>query len=284
MTPESFQLIRVASGAQSLRSLRYRETFHPVVGPMIEARGLHVVQHRFIERAQLNPNDPFIIWDVGLGAAANAIAILEVFRDSAALSIPVELHSFDRNLDALHFALAHANELGYFIGWEELVSTLLKQGIAHFKNVTWRMHSGDFRERVMDLTIPAPQSVIFDPYSPASNPELWTVKSFSDLRKRVGAFPCLLTSYSRSTSVRTTFLFAGWYVGKGASTGEKQETTVVASDLSLLSAPLERSWLERVAKSGAPGPLRGPEEEKMSSLEVAEKLADHPQFNRCSVS
>ena len=275
---ESFQLIQVASGAKSLRSLRYNETFHPVVGPMIEARGLHVVQHRFIERAMKNPQIPFVIWDVGLGAAANAIAILEVFRDQE-IAVPVELHSFDRNLEALDFALKHAAELGYFSGWEELVATFLKEGVVQFRNVTWKRQSGDFRERVFDLEIPAPQSVIFDPYSPASNPELWTVEIFSALRKRVGEAPCLVTSYSRSTSVRTTFLVAGWFVGKGAATGEKQETTLVASTLSLLEQPLERSWLERVAKSGAPGPLTNGMGEKRSATEVAEGLQEHPQFN-----
>ncbi len=277
MNSESFQLIRVASGAQSLRSLRYNETFHPVVGPMIEARGLHVVQHHFSKRATQSIAKPFVIWDVGLGAAANAIAILEAFRNED-VQVPVELHSFDRDLEALYFALHHARELGYFTGWEELISEFLKNGVAQFKRVTWKMQSGDFRDRVLDLEIPSPQSVVFDPYSPTSNPELWTVETFSNLRKRVGTGSCLLTTYSRSTSVRTTFLFAGWYVGKGAATGEKQETSVISSDLSLLDRPLERSWLERVAKSGAPGPLTNGAGERGSAITVAEMLREHPQF------
>ncbi|MES2307264.1 MAG: MnmC family methyltransferase [Verrucomicrobiota bacterium] len=278
MNPEEFEIVKVTSGAQSLRSLRYNETFHPVVGPMIEARGLHVVQHRFIERANQNREMPFIIWDVGLGAAANAIAILESFRDGEVTKVPIEVYSFDRSMEALHFALEHATTLGYFEGWEALVKTFLEKGVAHFQNVTWRLQSGDFRETVSDLSIPAPQSVIFDPYSPASNPELWTVETFSHLRKRVTDDPCLLTSYSRSTSVRTTFLYAGWFVGKGAATGEKQETTVVGSHLSILQNPLEKSWLQRVAKSGAPGPLTNSPDEKWTSIEVASFLEKHPQF------
>jgi tRNA U34 5-methylaminomethyl-2-thiouridine-forming methyltransferase MnmC len=258
--------------------LRYNETFHPVVGPMIEARGLHVVQHRFMERANQGRTKPFIIWDVGLGAAANAIAILEAFRDGEETRVPIEIHSFDRSMEALNFALENAATLGYFSGWESLVTTLLERGVAPFKNVTWRLQSGDFRETVSHPGIPAPQSVIFDPYSPASNPELWTVETFAALRQRITDDPCLLTSYSRSTSVRTTFLFAGWFVGKGAATGEKQETTIVGSHLSVLRSPLEKSWLQRVAKSGAPGPLTGSAERPLTALEVAQKLESHPQF------
>ena len=59
----------------SLRSTLHGETFHPVVGPMAEARSLHVAQSRIVERAA--QSERFIVWDVGLGAAANAVAVLE---------------------------------------------------------------------------------------------------------------------------------------------------------------------------------------------------------------
>jgi hypothetical protein len=112
---DSFEIVTVASGARSLRSLNHGETFHPVVGPMAEARGLHVAQQRMTERARGYGADPFVVWDVGLGAAANALAVVEAF---SGITSPVELHSFDRTIKPLEFALHHASELGYFASHE----------------------------------------------------------------------------------------------------------------------------------------------------------------------
>jgi hypothetical protein len=104
-----FEIVTVASGARSLRSREHGETFHPVVGPMAEARALHVRQQRLLERATATTG-PFVIWDVGLGAAANAIAVLEAFTGFTG-PVPIELHSFDQTTDPLAFALAHAEKL-----------------------------------------------------------------------------------------------------------------------------------------------------------------------------
>jgi hypothetical protein len=274
---DTFEIVTVASGARSLRSQRHGETFHPVVGPMAEAHGLHVAQQRLVERAGEKKAGPLVVWDVGLGAAANALAVLEALRGVTA---PVELHSFDRSLEPLEFALQHAADLGYLVGWEDQLRTVVREGVISIGSLTWRMHVGDFRDRVHDATAPAPHAVIFDPYSPSANPELWNVETFAAIRARVKADePCLLTSYSRSTAVRVTLLLAGWFVGRGTSTGEKDETTVASSHRESLASPLEPAWIERVRRSTAPGPLqRDAAEPSPTSIEVADELSRHPQF------
>ena len=60
MPGQKFEIVTVASGARSVRSREHGETFHPVVGPMIEARGLHVTQQRLVERARAT-NSEFVI-------------------------------------------------------------------------------------------------------------------------------------------------------------------------------------------------------------------------------
>lgn len=263
MSDDSFVIVTVARGARSLRSLRHGETFHPVVGPMAEARDMHVAQQRLAERAREPGVGPFVVWDVGLGAAANAVAVLEVLRDTGPRA--VELHSFDHTLAPLEFAMQHAVDLGYFAGWERSVSALLRDGAVQCGNVAWRLQVGDFRERVHDARIPAPHAVLFDPYSPAANPELWNTTTFSSIRRRASE-DCVLTNYSLSTQVRVALLRAGWFVGRGGATGEKLETTVAATRAELLTTPLEVAWLERVHRSTAAGP------------HVADELRAHPQF------
>jgi tRNA U34 5-methylaminomethyl-2-thiouridine-forming methyltransferase MnmC len=279
MQPEAFELVTVASGAHSLRSIEHGETFHPVVGPMAEARELHVAPQRMTVRAAQPGAGPFVIWDVGLGAAANALAVLEAFEKADASPRPVELHSFDRTRAPLDFALKHAAELGYFAGREKIVAALLENGAAGDGRVAWHLHEGDFRERVNDPRIPAPHAVMFDPYSPSANPALWQAGTFAALRRRVkDDAPCTLTSYSRSTAVRVTLLLAGWFVGHGGATGEKDETTIASTRLDLLAQPLGPRWLQRVRRSTAPGPLDAPEAPVLTPDEVSARLARHPQF------
>ena len=67
-----------------------------------EAEALYVRQLGLAERLRVHRGE-FVIWDVGLGAAANALTVLRATRD-----IPSELRlvSFDETLDVLRFGLA----------------------------------------------------------------------------------------------------------------------------------------------------------------------------------
>jgi hypothetical protein len=271
-----YELVTVQSGARSLRDRACGETFHPVIGPMQEATSLHVEGQRLVERAQASPS-PMVIWDVGLGAAANAIAALEALRTA---ETPVELHSFDCTLAPLAFARAHATELGYVVPWQEPVDALLETGSWRDarSRAHWIVHRGDFRDRMNDA--PIPQAILYDPYSARTNPELWTLEHFTALRTLLGGgVDCMLTNYTRSTAIRVSLLLAGFFVGRGGATGEKDETTAAATQRSLLVPPLEAAWLKRVQRSTQGAPLRaasldgGP-----IKAEDWAALCAHPQF------
>lgn len=252
-----FTLVTVASGAVSLRSLEHGETFHPVIGPMAEARALHVAESRIVERAGECAR-PLVIWDVGLGAAANAVAVLEALAE-AYRPARVELHSFDCTPEPLAFALSHADELGYLPPWRAAVAELLASGRTVAGQADWHFHRGDFREFVCAprADVPAPDAILYDPYSPGSNRSMWTLEHFTRLRARLDpARPCTLTSYSRSTSIRVTLLLAGFHVGCGGAIGEKDQTTVAATHRDLLAQPLSAEWLGRVERSTRGAPLR----------------------------
>src|SRR6185312_10436232 len=75
-----YQLVTLANGGTSVHSSHYGETFHPVIGPVAEAEALYVNQLRLRERLQ-HFSGEFVIWDIGLGAAANALTVLRATRD-----------------------------------------------------------------------------------------------------------------------------------------------------------------------------------------------------------
>jgi tRNA U34 5-methylaminomethyl-2-thiouridine-forming methyltransferase MnmC len=272
-----FSLVRLPDGSSTLRSLELGETFHPVIGPAAEA-DLHVRQTRIAERASLPDATRFIVWDIGLGAAANAIAALETLERSRPPIQHAEILSFDLDDRSLRFALEHVAELPYLQKWTDAIKALLGKGETQIGGIRWRFLKADLRDAIGSPHLPAPHAVFFDPYSPAANPEIWTVEVFSAIRAHARDGPCLLSNYSRSTAVRTSLLVAGWFVGHGLASGEKTETTVAATHLDLLSRPLDARWLDRLARSTAPGPLHGDQRAVAAGNILAARLRSHPQF------
>ncbi len=277
--PPVFELVNVKSGVQSLRCRTTGEVFHPVVGPMIEARLLHVHQQRLIERAAEGPG-PFVIWDVGLGAAANAIAVIEAFEQhfQGTGSLQVELHSFDETIEPLRFALGHAEALGYLAPHIQKVARLLADQTTPGP-LQWKLHVADFRGLIKSAPLPAPHAILYDPYSAAKNPGMWTLVHFQNIRARLDdGVPCMLTNYTRSTAVRVTLLLAGFFVGHGDGVGEKDQTTVAANALKLIARPLDSTWLNRVRFSTKGAPLREGNPAGSINKEDWSRLLEHPQF------
>jgi tRNA U34 5-methylaminomethyl-2-thiouridine-forming methyltransferase MnmC len=285
-TDSGYQLVRLNNGICSVRSLADAETFHPVVGPVAEAEALYVNQLKLRERLQ-NHSGEFVIWDVGLGAAANPLAVLRATRD---INCQIRLVSFDHTLAPLEFALKHALELGYFGGYENHLQELLRAHRVAFcdgqQSVDWEFHLGDFPEFLKSQIqnpkskIPSPHAILFDAFSPAKNPAMWTLPLFTNLFQLLDPQrPCALPTYSRSTILRVTLLLAGFFVGVGHATGEKEETTIAANDLNLISEPLNLRWLDRARRSHSAEPMV---ESVYRIAPLSEsswkKLSAHPQF------
>lgn len=251
----AFEIVTLKSGLKSLRALDNRETFHPVTGPRAEAEILHVAQQRLVERAAAS-RGRFVVWDVGFGAAANVLAAIDALADSPA---EIEIHSFDKSVAPIEFALSHLEDLSYLAPHESRVRRLLSEGaVSIASRMHWILHLGDFRETLKDPALPSPHAVLYDPYSPVGNPEMWSLEHFTSLRSRFDPdHPCLLTNYTRSTAVRVTLLLSGFFVGIGSEIGEKSETTLASNRLELLERPLGIQWLSRVRKSGNAAPLTG---------------------------
>ena len=121
---------------------------------------------------------------------------------------------------------------------------------------------------------------LYDAFSPARNPAMWTQPLFARLFRLLAPDrPCAFPTYSRSTMLRVSLLLAGFYVGTGHATGEKEETTIAANTLALIDEPLDRAWLRRARRSTSAEPLWEPvyRQARLAS-ETWEKLQSHPQF------
>ncbi len=284
MQPASgYRIVKLANGVHSVHSLAHRETFHPVIGPAAEAEALYVRQLRLLERLQHHSGE-FVIWDVGLGAAANALTVLRATRQ-----IPCTLHlvSFDHTIEPTQFALQHTEALGYLTGYERRLENLICDYHLSFKDgerdVKWDLHVADFPTlltRPASQKIPKPHVIMFDAFSPAKNPAMWTEPLFAHLFRLLDPkCPCALPTYSRSTMLRVTLLLAGFFVGVGHATGEKEETTIAANALELITEPLDQRWLQRARRSTSAEPLwDAVYRQAPLSKDTWEKLQKHPQF------
>ncbi|MCX8092252.1 MAG: MnmC family methyltransferase, partial [Verrucomicrobiae bacterium] len=249
---------------------------------------LNVRQLRLRERLARH-GGVFVVWDIGLGIAANAVTLLRLTRDRP---VPLHVVSFDHTTAAAEFALAHAEALEHLRGYETPLRALLAGRHVEFqdgaRSVRWELHVADFPSWLASdaaADMPRPHAIFHDAFSPAKNPAMWTLPLFERMFALLDpARPCALATYSRSTLVRVTLLLAGFFVGRGASASHKEETTLAANSPALIASPLDRRWLERARRSDCAEPLREPVYRRAPlSAETWARLRAHPQFGSAPV-
>jgi tRNA U34 5-methylaminomethyl-2-thiouridine-forming methyltransferase MnmC len=284
-----YKIVQLVNGTYSVHSLCHRETFHPVIGPVAEAEALYVNQLRLPARLRAEAGE-FVIWDVGLGAAANALTVVRAMHQ---IHGALRLVSFDNTIEPLQFALQHAELLGYLEGYRTHLEQLIDGQRVSFTetglSVEWQLCLGDFPSLLVGSEaqrLPKPHAIMFDAFSPAKNPAMWTQPLFAHLYRLLDPNrPCALPTYSRSTMLRVSLLLAGFFVGSGHATGEKEETTIAANTLDLISEPLDCKWLQRARNSTSAEPMWEPVYRQAPlSSETWQRLQAHPQFASATAS
>jgi queuine tRNA-ribosyltransferase len=265
-----FEIVLTSLGVPAVRDEVAGEVMHPVIGPAVESERLYVGQSRLRERlAGSGPR--LVLFDVGLGAGSNALAAFAAAE--ATEGRPLEIVSFELDTGALALAASDSGAalLGLSAVERSAIGNLLAHGRFESARVRWRLVRGDVRE-----TLPRDPSradvVFWDPYSPRANPELWTVSAFAALRARCAASATVYT-YGAATGTRAAFLLAGFFVGAGDPSGPKAETTAAATDVRLLTRPLDARWLARLDRSSSPLPQDAPPD-------ALDRIRAHPQFVR----
>jgi queuine tRNA-ribosyltransferase len=276
----------VVAPQEGISRIRHRESgeiMHPVITPEEEARQLYVNQSRLIERGA--EQDEIVLWDVGMGAAANAMAAVRAYEEAfTAGKVKARLHivSFENDLDSLRLANSHLDRFTYLR--HAAPSSILQRKEWESKKfpIEWRLLEGDFRELFEEA--PPPDIIFYDPFSSKTNRECWCMETLQELfdhcAERASPGATELFTYSASTAVRATLLAAGFYVARGNPTGPKGETTIACTEGALpWRAPqlLGAEWLERWERSGARWPLTLSGEPEADLLEL---VSNHPQFRQ----
>jgi queuine tRNA-ribosyltransferase len=270
-----YRVVRTRLGAAAVRDEVLGEVMHPVIGALREAVNLYAGQSWLRERLLEPEQTPLVLFDVGLGAGSNALAARRISESLPAAARRLEIVSFERDTEALQLALdpSHAAELELAGEPGRAARSLLALGRHETQRTRWRLLRGDALAALEAGAAEAACDVVFwDPFSPKANPELWTVRAFSALRRACNPRATLFT-YSSSTTVRAALLLAGFAVGSGEASGAQKESTCAAMQPSDLLRPLDDRWLARLSRSAAPLPMDAPGD-------ALDRIRALPQFAR----
>ncbi|MCX6945686.1 MAG: tRNA guanosine(34) transglycosylase Tgt [Opitutales bacterium] len=281
-----YEVVTSPQGFANIRQRSSGEVMHAVSRPSDEAQALYVEQSRLAERLRAQPDDTdeLVVWDVGLGAAANAMAALQcgeqtLDREGAAAVRPLRLVSFELDLDPLRLALRFASHFPSL--HHGAPHALLESGRwAHASGrLHWQLHHGDFLGFLESS--PAPDLIFYDPFSAKTDTGLWTPAVFARIFQHGRPKPAELYTYSAATAVRVALLTAGFFVAEGVGTGPKATTTVAYTRRPGAAAPAGRprllgaEWLARWRRSDSKFPPGLADSDKPA---FAQRLEAHPQF------
>ena len=251
-----FEVVTTSLGVLSIRNTVVNEIMHNPVGPWKEANALYVEQSGLAQKLLVGDGE-YVVYDVGLGAAANALAVLHCAKSLIHSMRPLHLVSFELDLDLLRFALKNAHHFDHFTGYESCIEELLEKQNWTEGPIQWTLLPGDFQSS-LSTPLPKPHLILYDPYSPKRNAEMWMIQCFTNLRRkcRESFEGCTeLYTYSQATSIRAALIRAGFFVGQGQSTGLKESTTVASTSLTQLKNPLGLDWFQRYQKSHSKYPF-----------------------------
>jgi queuine tRNA-ribosyltransferase len=288
LTLGNYEVHKAWEGFASIRQISSGEIMHSRTAPMEEARKLYVEQSNLAERVRLASGgnlEPLIIWDVGLGAAANAMAAIRCYEEQAAEGFvrPLRIVSFENDLDSLRLAFRHDRDFPYLR--HSGPAGILKDGQWQSRQhvgLSWLLVPGDFLETM--ATAPAPPDLIFyDMFSTRTSGDQWTLAVFRRLFLACAGHAAELFTYTCSTANRAALLAAGFYVAKGRNAGEKVETTIALTP-EAYRAPspcrhelLTADWLGKWRRSVAKFPADLHAEQHPSFERV---IRAHEQFQR----
>jgi queuine tRNA-ribosyltransferase len=281
-----YEIHTSARGFFSIRQISSGEVMHSVNAPGDEANRLYIEQS-FLDARLLRreaPADELVIWDVGLGAAFNAMAAIHCFercyveKGETALR-PLRVMSFEWDSDPL--ILAAKNTACFPHLRHAAPFQILNNGKWNHASslLQWELLKGDFRDFIESAIIP--DLIFYDPFSSKTDAELWTAEIFARILKRCLPKSAELYTYSAATAVRVALLTAGFFVAQGVGTGPKSDTTIAfttakgAGDHPLSPRLLGEDWLTRWRRSGAKFPTTVSNEEKPHFEKLIET---HHQF------
>lgn len=216
---KSYSYVETDDGSISVYAHEYGQTMHSISGGYEEALYKHVIPSGVTTLQK----DEISVLDVGFGLGYNILALLHCCeRDDRFSKIKVVSLESEDTIGKLVAEIRFNDEKDHVY---DKVKAAARSGKYTDKKIHINILFGDARCTLKTVNNTRFDGVFHDPFSPASNPELWSVEFFSLLKERMEP-RAVLTTYSAALQVRMAMMEAGFIIGRGPSVGGKKEGTL----------------------------------------------------------
>lgn len=128
------------------------EVMHPSTAPDHEADALYVRQSGLMDLLKGEGEAAVIVWDVGLGAAHNAMAAVraaEMLAAAGQLRRPMHIVSFENDLDSLRLALKHPRLFAHLRHAAPHAIARGERYLSACSLISWELREGDAASAVV---------------------------------------------------------------------------------------------------------------------------------------
>ncbi len=214
-------LIKTDDGTATLFLDEYDQAMHSTSGAYEEALFKHVLPSMILDKKK----EILTVLDVGFGLGYNALSLIDMFGSECSNSV-LNIVSLEKDKN-----FAGYMESVRFNDQRDLIYKKIRkaytEGSEEFETIRLKIIFGDARDSLKNISGNKFDAVFQDPFSPAKNPELWSVEYFRLLAGLMHE-DAILTTYSSADHIRMAMIEAGFLVGKGPSVGQKREGTLAA--------------------------------------------------------
>ncbi len=258
---DKYRRIPTNDGTKTAYSEEFQEAMHSISGAYEEALLKHLYPSALLEGDNREVN----LLDIGFGLGYNILGLItETEKQRRGLKVNVisleKSQSLDRFMEDIRFGDVR----------DDIYTEIRKaygKGSSSFDNYSIEVIRGDARESIRSLKGTGFHGVFHDPFSPAKNPELWTVEFFREIHMLM-YLKGILTTYSSAYQIRGALLEAGFFLGRGPSVGGKREGTLASK--SRVITPFSDNELKKLRENVKSTPYRDPGG-KLSRKEILER-------------
>jgi len=223
----SLKKIETNDGSVTFHNYLYDETYHSVTGAVEEA------VKKFVEPCRIKDvalGGTVKILDVCFGLGYNSACAIDAALENNPDCV-IEVVGLEKDISILNEIINLNPQIKNYFLIKNLIKNNGRNADNKFNycegNVKIKLLIGNAEETIKDVGCDSGKfdAVFLDPFSPKKNPELWTEKFFSDIKKlmKQGA---VLATYSCARIVRDNLKKAGFEVKDGPSVGRRAPSTI----------------------------------------------------------
>lgn len=231
------QIKTCKDGSKTLFSKQFQQCYHNPNGALTESNYVFFDSVHLFDRIQTYPR--FTLFEIGFGSGLNIWLFIDRYI-STNCKIPVHIYSVERfpitpvlALSCSYDSFITHFDIQYHI--KNVFTKIQKSGTHTFQInefITLTIFSMPFSEITQPTT--SIDFIIFDPFSPDKNPELWTSAVFKVLAD-YSSPSVILTTYCSASAAKAAMAVSGWHLAKAPGILGKREITLASLNPDQLS-------------------------------------------------